>query len=59
MATKIAEAEARLFHRKWICRKCKTVMKADISKIRSGKLICRKCQGKDFKPKKKEKKSIK
>jgi len=56
---KIAEATARIFGRKWVCRKCKTVMKADSSKIRIHKIICRKCQGKNFRAKTKEKKTIK
>ncbi len=55
---KIPEAEARLFHRKWVCRKCKTVNKADISKIRTKKLICKRCQNRDFRIKTKEKKAI-
>ena len=50
---------ARLFGRKWVCKKCKTVMKADGSKVRAKKLICKNCQGKNFRPKKKEKKTIK
>lgn len=59
MATKIPEAEARLFHRVWICRKCKAKIRASISKIRAKKIVCRKCQGRDFRPKKKEKKVVK
>jgi Zn finger protein HypA/HybF involved in hydrogenase expression len=59
MANKIPEAMARLFHRKWVCKNCKTVMKADASKVRARKLICKNCQGKNFRLKTKEKKTIK
>ncbi len=55
---RIPEAEARLFHRKWVCRKCKTINKADISKVRTGKLICKKCGNKHFRIKRKEKKAV-
>jgi len=56
---KIPEAVTRLFGRKWVCKKCKTVMKADGSKVRAKKLICKNCLSKNFRPKKKEKKTIK
>jgi len=57
--SKIPEAVARKFNRVWVCRKCKSTIKADGSKIRAKKIICRKCQGKDFRAKTKEKKTIK
>ncbi len=57
--SKIPEAVARMFGRKWVCKKCKTVMKADGTKVRDKKLICKRCYGKNFRPKKKEKKTIK
>jgi ribosomal protein L40E len=56
---KIPEATARIFGRKWVCRKCKKVAKADNAKIRAKKIICKNCQGKNFRPKTKEKKTIK
>jgi ribosomal protein L40E len=56
---KLPEAMARIFGRKWVCKNCKTVMKADGSKVRAKKLICKGCQKKNFRPKKKEKKTIK
>ncbi len=55
---KVPEAEARLFKRVFVCRKCKSKIKADQSKIRARKIICRnkKCNSRDFRPIKKEKK---
>ena len=57
--SKIPEAVARMFGRKWVCKKCKTVMRADGSKVRARKLICKNCHAKNFRPKTKEKKAIK
>ncbi len=57
--TRIPEATARLFHRVWICRKCKKKIRADGSKIRARKILCPKCGSRDFRAKRKEKKVIK
>ena len=51
------EAMARLFHRVYVCRKCKSKIRADYSKIKDKKIKCRKCQSKQFRPKRKEKKA--
>lgn len=51
---KFAEAEARLFKNKFVCRKCKTAIKAQSLKIIAGKIKCRSCNGKAFKPKRKK-----
>jgi len=56
---KIPEATARLFHRVWVCRKCKKKIRGDGAKIRARKIVCPKCYSKDFRPKTKEKKVIK
>jgi len=40
------EAENRLFNRVFICMKCGAKMKADLIKVRSGKVKCRKCMSK-------------
>ena len=53
---KVPEAAARLYSRVWVCRKCKSKQKAEGALARSGKLICRKCNNKSFRVKKKEKK---
>ena len=42
------EANARLFHNVFICKKCKSKMKADMRKILLKKISCRNCNGKDF-----------
>lgn len=54
---KIQEAENRLWKRIWICKKCKSKIRADGAKIRAGKVLCRKCGYNQFRPKHKEKKT--
>ena len=44
------EAVARMFGRVYVCKKCKTKRKADPSKIRAGKIKCKKCNSKSFRP---------
>ena len=43
MASKFPEAEARLFKNKWVCKICKTVVKAPSMLVMAGKVKCRKC----------------
>jgi ribosomal protein L40E len=50
------EAMDRLFNRVYVCKKCKSKIRADYSKIKDKKVKCRKCQSKSFRPKRKEKK---
>ena len=45
---KFAEAAARLFHNVFVCKRCKSKVKADIRKILLKKISCRKCGGKSF-----------
>jgi len=40
---KFPEAEARRFHNVFVCRVCKTKMKAPNMKVLQGKVACRKC----------------
>ncbi|MBD3164341.1 50S ribosomal protein L40e [Candidatus Woesearchaeota archaeon] len=40
---KFAEAEARRFHNTFVCRICKSKMKAPNMKVMQGKVSCRKC----------------
>ncbi len=42
------EATARLFRNVFVCKKCKSKIKADNRKILDKKITCRKCQGKNF-----------
>jgi len=56
MATKIPEAQNRLFKNVFVCRKCQTKMRADPQKILKGKIKCRKkdCRGRSFRVLKKK-----
>ncbi|MBU0667445.1 MAG: 50S ribosomal protein L40e [Nanoarchaeota archaeon] len=51
---KFPEAEARLFHNIFICRKCKSKIRASNLKVIAGKIKCRKCNGKALRPIKKK-----
>ncbi|HKZ45289.1 MAG TPA: 50S ribosomal protein L40e [archaeon] len=46
------EAAQRLFFRVFVCRVCKSKIRADSSKIREGKVKCRKCGSHALRPKK-------
>jgi len=48
------EVKARLFDRIFICRKCKSRIRADPAKVREGKVKCRRCGSKSLRPKKQE-----
>ena len=51
---KVAAAQSRLFKNIFVCKKCGSKIKADARKIILGKIRCRKCAGKAFRPKKKK-----
>jgi len=51
------EAVARIYHRVFVCRRCKTKIRADYSKVREGKVKCRRCGSRALRPKRKEKKA--
>ena len=54
MATKIQEAQDRLFKNVFICQKCSSKRKADPQRVLKGQIKCRKCQKSEFRvPKKK------
>lgn len=42
------EATARLFRRVFVCRKCKTKAKAEVGKILSKQIACKKCGRRSF-----------
>ena len=48
--TKFPEAIARMFGRVFVCKKCKSKLRADSSKIRALKVTCKKCGSKAFRP---------
>ena len=50
MATKIPAAQARMFKNVFICKNCKSKVRAAPRKILEGKVRCRKCLGKAFRP---------
>ncbi|MBL7206743.1 MAG: hypothetical protein ISS36_04055 [Candidatus Aenigmarchaeota archaeon] len=45
---KFAEAENRLFHRMFICMKCGSKLRTDLSKVKTGKSKCRNCKSKQL-----------
>ena len=51
---KFPEADARLFYRKFVCRKCKKVIKASNLDILAGKITCRSCGSHALRPKRKK-----
>lgn len=51
---KFPEADARLMYRKFVCRKCKKVIKASNLDVLSGKISCRFCGSRALRPKRKK-----
>ncbi|MFH2028593.1 MAG: 50S ribosomal protein L40e [Nanoarchaeota archaeon] len=51
---KFPEAEARIFRNVYICRKCKSKVRAPNLKVLSGKITCQKCGAHAFRPVKKK-----
>jgi len=51
---KFPEATKRLFGNVFVCRKCKTKMKADPAKIMKSKISCKKCSSPALRPIKKK-----
>ncbi len=47
---KIPEAQNRLFRNIFVCKSCQTKIRADSQKILKGKVKCRKCKKKAFRP---------
>lgn len=50
------EAMKRLYDRVFVCKKCKSKIRTDYSKVKAGKVKCRKCKSRALRPKRKEKK---
>lgn len=50
MATKIPAAMTRMFKNVFVCKDCSSKIRADARKIAEGKVRCRKCRGKAFRP---------
>jgi len=51
---KIKEAQNRMFKNVFVCKKCKTKIRSDVQKILKGKVKCRKCGKRAFRPLKKK-----
>ena len=51
---KFPEAEARLMKKKYVCKKCKSVLKAPPMKVINQEAKCRRCSGKALRPKRKK-----
>jgi len=51
---KFEEADKRMFNNIFICRKCKSKIRAPNLKVLAGKISCRKCSHKALKPKRKK-----
>jgi ribosomal protein L40E len=51
---KIPEAQKRLFKNVFVCKKCKSKIKTEPLKVLEGKVKCRKCGGRSFRPLKKK-----
>lgn len=51
---KFPEADVRLFRNKFVCRRCKAVLRAPSRKVMESQVKCRACEGKKFKPKRKK-----
>ena len=50
MATKLPVAQARMFKDVFVCKNCKSKVRADSRRIIEGKVRCRKCLKKVFRP---------
>ena len=50
MATKLPVTQARLFKNVFVCKNCKAKIRAESRKIIEGKVRCRKCHKKSFRP---------
>jgi len=51
---KIKEAQNRMFKDVFVCKNCQTKIRADPQKIIKGKVRCRKCKKRAFRPLKKK-----
>jgi len=45
------EAMGRIFQRVYVCRVCKSKIRADPAKVKQGKVKCRKCGSRALRPK--------
>jgi len=50
MAAKVHAAQVRMFGNVFICKECNAKMRTDSRKITEGKVKCRKCKSRAFRP---------
>ncbi|MEK6830657.1 MAG: hypothetical protein AABX77_01365 [Nanoarchaeota archaeon] len=50
MATKLPAPQARMFKNIFVCKNCKSKIRANPRKILEKKIRCRKCLRKEFRP---------
>ena len=50
---------ARLYDRVYVCRVCKSKLRAAIERVKEGKIKCRRCGSKALRPKSREAKQTK
>jgi len=51
---KFPEADARLFKKKFVCRKCKSTVKTSNLRVLAGKVKCGKCNNPTLRPARKK-----
>lgn len=51
---KFPEAEARLIKNKYVCKKCKSVIRSSAMKVINGEVMCRRCRSTALRPKRKK-----
>lgn len=51
---KFPEAEARLFRNIYVCKKCKSIIRAPAMKVLAKEVKCRKCGSRALRPKRKK-----
>lgn len=56
MGTKIPAAQARMFRNIFVCKHCGQKVKTDAARVIAGKIKCRRCNKKHFRPKRSKKK---
>ncbi len=51
---KFKEADTRLFRNLYVCKKCKSVVRAPAMKVLAKEIKCRKCGSRTLRPKRKK-----
>lgn len=50
---KFPEAENRLLNNRFVCKKCKSVIRTTNMRVLQGRVLCRSCNSKTLRPKRK------